>query len=337
MRSYRCYIGLAACLAAVLLAVGGGCRRESADEAQEKALRIAVIPKATNHEFWKSVHAGALKAEQELSGVQIIWSGPAKENDRDQQISVVENQVNAGVSGIVLAPLDEAALARPVREATAAKVPVVIMDSGLQATAGTDYVSFVATDNFTAGQQAGRELGRILDGRGKVLVLRYLVGSASTTEREEGLLQLLAGEFPDIQIVSADQYAGPTTESAYAKAENLLSRFPDVDAVFAPCEPPLFGVLRVLQDSGRAGQVRLIGFDTSAKLVQAMHDGQVHGLVLQDPINIGYVAVKTLVAHLRGRKVAERIDTGSWVATPANMAEPRIQELLHPPFDRYLR
>jgi len=314
-----------------------GCRRESADTSQEKALRIAVIPKATNHEYWKSVHAGALKAEQELAGVQVIWSGPAKENDRDQQIAVVENQVNAGVSGIVLAPLDEVALARPVREAMAAKVPVVIMDSGLQATPGTDYVSFVATDNFTAGQQAGRELGTILNGKGKVIVLRYLVGSASTTEREEGLLQLLTGEFPDIQIVSSDQHAGPTTESAYAKAENLLARFPDVDAVFAPCEPPLFGVLRVLQDSGRAGQVRLIGFDTSAKLVQGMRDGQIHALVLQDPINIGYRAVKTLVAHLRGRRVAERIDTGSWVARPDNMDEPRIQELLNPPLDRYLR
>ncbi|NLX22813.1 MAG: ABC transporter substrate-binding protein [Phycisphaerae bacterium] len=337
MRSYRRYTGLAACLTAVLLAAMSGCRRESADTSQEKALRIAVIPKATNHEYWKSVHAGALKAEQELAGVQVIWSGPAKENDRDQQIAVVENQVNAGVSGIVLAPLDEVALARPVREAMAAKVPVVIMDSGLQATPGTDYVSFVATDNFTAGQQAGRELGTILNGKGKVIVLRYLVGSASTTEREEGLLQLLTGEFPDIQIVSSDQHAGPTTESAYAKAENLLARFPDVDAVFAPCEPPLFGVLRVLQDSGRAGQVRLIGFDTSAKLVQGMRDGQIHALVLQDPINIGYRAVKTLVAHLRGRRVAERIDTGSWVARPDNMDEPRIQELLNPPLDRYLR
>ncbi len=313
-----------------------GCSKDSSTQKSPQVLEIAVIPKATNHEYWKAIHAGALKAQQELPDVRIIWKGPPREDDRNDQINVVENFINRGVSGIVLAPLDDTALLRPVRHAMQAGIPVVIMDSGLKAEAGQDYISYVATDNLAGGRQAARRMGELLEGRGKVLVLRYLEGSASTSEREEGFLQELRTQYPDIQIVSHDQYAGATTEEAFAKAENLLQKYPDVDGIFGPCEPVLFGVLRALQEIRRDGQVKLIGFDRSEKLVQAMADGRVHGLVLQDPVSMGYLAVKTLAAHLRGEKVPARIDTGSTVATPDNMKEPRIAELLSPPVEKYL-
>lgn len=300
-------------------------------------LKIAVVPKATNHAFWKAIHAGVIKAERELEDVQTIWKGPAREDDREQQINVVENFINPGVSGIVLAPLDDRALVRPVREATQAGIPVVIMDSGIKAEAGKDYVSFVATDNRAGGQQAAREMGQIIDGEGSILVMRYQVGSASTTHREEGFLDTIQQEFPNIQVVSSDQYAGPTTESAYAKAESLLEMFPDLDGIFSPCEPPVFGMLRALQESGRAGKVKPVGFDTSDKLVQAMTAGELDALVLQDPVKIGYLAVKTLVAHLRGEEVKERIDTGSIVVTPKNMDQPHIKALLSPATEQYVR
>src|SRR5437763_16368818 len=87
--------------------------------------RIAVIPKGTTHEFWKSVEAGARKAGQEM-GVNVIWKGPLKENDRTQQISIVEQFASDGVSAIVVAPLDDAALKRPVDSAMQKKIPVVI-------------------------------------------------------------------------------------------------------------------------------------------------------------------------------------------------------------------
>src|SRR3954468_22636725 len=168
----------------VLLAVG-----VLTGSAADQNYTIAVIPKGTTHEFWKSIHAGAVKAQQELKAkgvnVDIIWKGPLREDDRDQQIQVVENFISRHVSGIVLAPLDSQALVRPVVTAAAAKVPVVIIDSGLK----TDkYVSFVATDNIKGGELAGEELGRLLGGKGKVILLRYAIGSASTEEREAGFL-----------------------------------------------------------------------------------------------------------------------------------------------------
>jgi len=128
-----------------------------------------------------------------------------------------------------------------------------------------------------------------------------------------------------------------TTETAFAKAESLLNRFPNLDGIFCPNESSTFGMLRALQESGRAGKIKFVGFDSSEKLIQAMKAGQIHGLVLQDPLNIGYTAVKTLAAYLRGETIPTRIDTGSVVATPENMNEARIKELLSPPIDKYLQ
>src|SRR5438093_1122562 len=185
--------------------------------AAEKAYTVAVIPKGTTHEFWKSINAGAFKARDELAAqglkVDVIWKGPLKEDDRDQQIQTVENFTTRRVSGIVLAPLDSQALVRPVNNAVRAKIPVVIIDSGLKS---DNYVSFVATDNYKGGVLAAQCLGKLLDGKGNVILLKYAVGSASTEARETGFLDTLKKEFPGLKLISSDQYAGPTRETGYA-------------------------------------------------------------------------------------------------------------------------
>jgi ribose transport system substrate-binding protein len=295
------------------------------------------------HVFWKSIHAGAIKAERELkdSGldVEVIWKGPIKEDDRESQIRVVEDFITRGVSGIVLAPLDDAALRMPVGDAVKRGIPVVIIDSGLNS---PDYTSFVATDNYIGGRKGGQRLADILDRKGKVIMLRCHEGSASSTKREQGFLDVLKEKYPEIEVVSSNQYGGATTESAYIASENLLAplRKPDggltIDGIFCPNESTTFGMLRALEDSGLAGKVDYVGFDSSDRLVQAMRKGYIKGLVLQDPINMGYLGVTTIVAHLRGQKVEKRIDTGSVVATPENMNETKIKNLLEPDFKKWL-
>src|SRR5678815_4196083 len=155
----------------------------------KKKLTIAVIPKGTTHEFWKSIHAGSNKAASELTAqgtpIEVIWKGPLREDDREQQIQVVEGFMTQGVNGIVLAPLDSRALVRPVEEAKRAGVPTVIIDSALES---DQITSFAATDNRKGGQMAAERLGQLLGGGGKIIMLRYLEGSASTTDREEGFL-----------------------------------------------------------------------------------------------------------------------------------------------------
>ena len=295
-------------------------------------MKIAVIPKGATHEFWKSVHAGADEAAAELGNIEIVWKGPMKEDDRDSQIEVVEGFISSGVKGIVLAPLDDKALAGPVKDALNADIPVVIIDSDLR---DTETVSFVATDNFKGGQMAGEHLGKLLNGKGRVVLIRYQVGSASTDAREAGFLDAIK-KFPEIKLVSDNQYAGATTESAQATSERVLFGLRDgagiaVDGIYCPNESSTFGMLRVLQDNGWAGKVKFVGFDSSQKLVDGLKAGEIHGLILQNPHRMGYLGVKTLVDHINGKTVEKRIDTGATLVTKENMEQEDVAKLLAPP------
>jgi ribose transport system substrate-binding protein len=300
-------------------------------------LTIAVIPKGTSHVFWQSIHAGARRAAGEL-GVDVVWRGPLREDDRDSQVSEVESAISRRVSGIVLAPLDEAALVGPVTSAMKSGVPVVIIDSGLK---GNEYVSFVATDNEVGGRLGGEHLGKLLGGRGKVVLLRYAEGSESTMRREDGFLGAMKAS-PGIEIVSANQYGGADVEGAYKKGEALLSRYKNadgslaIDGIFCPNESTTFAMLRVLQDNGWAGKVRFVGFDASENLVKGLRDGHIDGLVVQDPMRMGYLGVKTMVSHIKGEKVERRIDTGVRLVTRDTMDQPEMKELLQPDLSKWL-
>ncbi len=308
--------------------------------AAEQTYTIAVVPKGTTHEFWKAINAGAVKAQRELSTngtkVEIIWKGPLREDDRDQQIQVVENFMARHVSAIVLAPLDSQALVRPVNNAIAAGVPVVVIDSDLKS---DKYVSFVATDNFKGGQMAGEEMGKLLGGKGNVILLRYAVGSASTEAREAGFLDALKAKFPEIKIISSDQHAGATRETSYQVSQNLMNRFArEVNGVFCPNENSTIGMTKALRDVGLAkGKVKMIGFDAGSLSIQDLKNGDVQGLVVQNPMLMGYLGVATAVKHLRGERVEKRIDTGVVLVTAENMQKPEIKDLLYPPVDKYLK
>jgi ribose transport system substrate-binding protein len=301
-------------------------------------LSIAVIPKGTTHEFWKAIHAGAIKAERELNAagtkVAITWKGPLREDDREQQVQVVEGFVSQSVSGIVIAPLDESALVRPVEEAGRAGIPTVVIDSALD----TDkIVSFVATDNTKGGELAADRMGTLLNGTGKVLLLRYQEGSASTTARENGFMAELKAKYPGVQVISSDQYAGPTRDTAKRASENLLNRYAnDVQGIFCVNESSTHGMLLALQDIGKAGKIVFVGFDASQPFIDAMMNGQMHGLVVQNPLNMGYLGVRKMVDHLQGKPVEARVDTGVWMITKENLSQPQSADLLHPPVDKYL-
>ena len=331
----------AVCAALILVS---GCGSQSGDSgdsssSDDKGLEIVVIPKGTTHEFWKSIHAGAIKAKQELEAagqpVKIIWKGPLKEDDRDEQIKVVENFIAREVDGMVLAPLDDKALVRPVETASNAKIPVVIIDSGLES---DKYASFVATDNYVGGRMGGEHLGELLGGKGNVLMLRYAVGSASTTKREQGFLDAIKEKYPDIKVLSSDQYAGATRELAYTASQNLMSRYgAEVNGIFCPNESVTVSMTKAVRDLGKAGgEVKIVGFDTSVQSLRDLEAGDVQGLVVQNPIKMGYLGVKTLVSHLSGTAVEKRIDTGVAMVTKENKSEAAIQELLNPPLEKYL-
>lgn len=288
--------------------------------------RLAVIPKGTTHVFWKSVEAGAREAGAELN-MEIIWKGPLKENDRAQQIQIVQQFISQGVSGIVLAPLDFKALVGPVKSAVDARIPVVIFDSPLDAIPGRDFVSLVATDNRAAGELGGEELVRRMGAKGNVVVLRYMVGSASTDEREAGFLGAVK-KYPFVRVISDNRYAGATAGEAKTAALNLMDEVRKAGGIFCPNESSTLGMLLAIRQEGLAGKVRFVGFDASPPLVEALKAGEIDALVVQNPRRMGYLAVKTLVSHLRGELVEAQIDTGATVVTRDNMADPQIARLI---------
>jgi ribose transport system substrate-binding protein len=329
-------IVLSLCCLAVGL-IGFSCNKEesgrsasTAPTTQSSGQRtIAVIPKGTTHIYWRTVEQGAKQAGKDL-GVRIDWQGPLREDDRGQQIGLVEQFISNGVDGIVLAPLDATALQEPVAAAMAKRIPVVIFDSPLNGQAPKDFVSLVATDNHKGGEIGGEELARLLDGKGKVVLLRYQVGSASTEQREQGFLDSMS-KHPGIEVIEKSRYGGATVGEAQQNSENLLDKLKQADGIFCPNESTTQGMLNVLVANGLAGKVKFVGFDTSPSLVNALKTGQIQGLVAQDPRKMGYVAVKTMVEHLDGKAVPTYIDTGCALVTPQNIDSPQIKALLQAP------
>ena len=294
-----------------------------------KTFRVAVIPKGTGHQFWKSVEAGARKAAAE-TGAEIIFKGPTGEGDAAGQIQIVENALADGYNAVCLAPLDALALRKPVNKALKSNVPVIIFDSRLTDMSGI--TSFVATNNKLAGQRAGEYLAKLLGDKGNVILMRYNIGSASTEEREQGFLDAMA-KFKDIKLLSSDKHGGPGEHESVVLGEDLLAKFGDkVNGIFCPNELTASGMLIALEGDSRglAGKVKFVGFDSSDNLDRGLKEGHLDAVVLQDPVQMGYDAVKTAVKKLRGESVPQRIEVPEALATTKNMTEPKIDALLHP-------
>ncbi len=267
----------------------------------DKKLRIAVIPKTTAHIFWNSVKAGSEKAAAEANA-EIVWKAPTKESDRAAQIQLLQQMVADNVQAVVIAPLDSKALVTPVQEATKAGVPVVIIDSALDATIGTDYASYVATNNRLGGELGGKALVEALGGKGKIVMMRYMVGSAATMEREDGFLSV-AKAASDIEIISDSQYSGTTSSEAQTKALNMIDTLKQADGIFTPNESSTDGMLQALRKEGLIGKVKFVGFDSSPPLIEALRNGEIDALVAQNPTKMGYLGTKNAIAAIKGESL----------------------------------
>ena len=275
------------------------------------------------------MQSGAQKAADEL-GVNMIWKGPLKEDDRAGQIAIVEQFVSDGVSGILLAPLDDVALKRPADSAMEKKIPVVIVDSALQGKQGEDFTAFCATNNEEGGKMAGDYLVKLLGGKGKVAILRYAEGSASTVARETGFLAVMKAT-PGIEVIVDNRYGGATASEAQSTAMNMIDKLRDADGIYTPNESTTFGMLLALRQNNLAGKSKFVGFDTSPPLLDALQKGEIQGLVAQNPKKMGYEAMKTVVASLRGQPFEKSIDSGAKLVTAENMNTPEVKDIVGAP------
>ncbi len=314
-------VGVIALVAvAVVFIIIGIVRKGSSYEER----RIAVIPKGTSSVFWESVRLGAQKAGEEL-GYEISWNGPELESDRERQIQIVEDFIALKVAGVVLAPNGSNALVPKVEEMFAKNIPCVIIDSGIN----TDkYVSFAATNNYQGGVIAARRMGKILNGKGKVIVVKFMPGSGSTTNRENGFIDTIEKEFHDIEIVDT-KYGMATVETALQAAEDLLTKHAELNGLFACNAGTSVGSAQALQSQVRTAEIKMVGFDAEETLLDKLRTGVIDSLVVQDPYKMGYIGVKTLVDKINGKEVPKLIDTGVELVTVERLEEPKIKALLN--------
>jgi ribose transport system substrate-binding protein len=312
-------------LAFVVTALLAACSGESPEQKSKTQPRYAVVPKGTTHVYWKAVESGA-RAGGETVGAEIVWKGPLQENDRAQQIALVQQLLSENLDGLALAPLDHAALVPVVARAKGLRIPVVIYDSDLDGTPGVDFASFIATDNRAGGRSAGEHLAALLGGKGKAVLLRYQVGSASTEAREAGFLE--AARAAGLTVEIDNRFAGATVGEAKTTALNMLDALREAQGVFCSNESATAGMLLALEQAGLAGKLRFVGFDASPPLVAALADGRIDALVVQDPRRMGRLAIETLERVRKGESVPPTIDTGAVLATRDNMKAPEIAPLL---------
>jgi ribose transport system substrate-binding protein len=291
--------------------------------------RIGVVPKGRAHLFWQSVHAGANKAAREHD-VEIEWNGPATETDFNGQLQIIDAMINKRLDAIALAPIDKKVMVNIVERAASQGIPVVIFDSPVD----TDkFVAQVATDNYRAGQIAAERMGEITGGKGKVAIVAVQVGAASTMAREQGFEDAIKSKFPGIQIVDK-RYGEASVERSLAVAENMLTAYPDLTAMFASNESSAVGASRALK--ARASKVKLVGFDSGPTLEEDLKAGAIDSLVVQDPFRMGYDAVRIALQKLNGETPQKIQNLEPRLVTKADLDKPEIQELLRPDLKKYL-
>jgi ribose transport system substrate-binding protein len=292
---------------------------------------IGVVPKGTSHLFWVSVQAGAMAAGRALN-VEVLWNGPATETEYSRQIQIVDSMIARHVDGLALAAQDHTALDASLDRAAREGIPVTVFDSGVDS---TNYMTFVATNNFEAGQMAARKLAELLKDKGSIAMVLHVPGSFSTMERERGFEQTIAKEFPRIHI-EQKQYGMSDRSKAMAAAENILTAHPALDGIFASTEPSSVGTALALKARGITGKIKFVAFDASEGMVEDLRGGTIDALVAQDPFRMGYEAVATLVDKLNGKTPPKRIDLSARVITKPDLDKPEIKELLNPDVKKYL-
>ncbi|NVD73802.1 LacI family transcriptional regulator [Duganella sp. BJB488] len=295
--------------------------------AQAKDLNVVFIPKARDQDFWTFMRQGVERAMQEDGHVSLTWRGPAHNDDIDSQIQILRIYSRPEVDAIIIASTDRARLVEPVRQAAAMGIKVVVVDSAVD---GNAQANFVTTDNYAAGARAAERLAKLLDRQGTVAVLRTIPGSGSTDDRANGFIDHLRKNAPRVAIV-ADEYGGGTRGKAARGAATLLEKYPQVDGIFAVNESTSDGMLRALRLTGLAGKKKFIGFDTTEFLLDGLRRQEIHGLVVQDPRQMGYQAMKAALAAAKGAPIKPAlILTDAVMVTQENYLKPEIRSLLTP-------
>lgn len=277
---------------------------------------VGLVP-AGVQPFWKSLQAGAEQAAKELQ-VGLYIRGPDREDGVEAQRKVIDLIVQRGCRALVIAPVSTAIGAEAAR-LKGLGIPTLYIDRDM---GGADVLAVVGTDNYHAGQLAGQYLRRLLGEQGRVALVRYAPGVVSTSAREQGFIDALHGS--GVEVVS-NHYLGADEQTLLANLAGPL------DAVFAPSGRTTAIVYATLKRHDRLGTIKLLGFDRNATLTAALRRGEVAGLFLQQPYQMGYRAVTMAVQAMQGQLLVPAtrlVELPVVLATPSNFDEPQVAALL---------
>lgn len=288
---------------------------------------IAVIVKTSNSNFWQNVNKGATAAIAEQKKYTFTFQGPAAESNVADEVNMVENAVNRKVKGIVLAPSDPDALVPAIKKAWENSIPVVLIDSSINASGDKYYQSFLSTDNAKAGELCAKALIERAGTTGKVAIMSYVAGVGSEIGRVGGFTKYLK-EHSKLEIVGPF-YSQSQMATALNQTIDTLAANPDLKAIFGANEPTAAGMGRALAQSGKAGQITAIGFDGNQDLQDFVRKGTLQGIAVQGSFQMGYLGVQTVIKVIAGEKVAKTIDTGVVFVTKDNLDKPEAKNVLY--------
>jgi ribose transport system substrate-binding protein len=290
-----------------LAAASCGCR------ASRTSVEIALVLKALDSEYWQRVKAGADRAAVAHPDLKLAVLAPEREINIDQQVALLEDQVTRGVSALAVAPAGVAEILPVLDKANAAGIPVIVVDTDV---AWPHKLSYVGADNRRAGRLAGEHIVRLLDGRGKVAVIRGILGIATHEDRLAGFRDAIAAA-PGIRCVSV-QPANSERALGMSVMENLLTSYPDLRAVFATNDQMALGAVEAVAARNVAGKVAILGVDATDEGVRAVLDGRLAADVALHPEALGRDSVDAAYNAALRRPVLKRIDTGETLVTREN-------------------
>lgn len=275
-----------------------------------------LVTKALDSEWWQRVRAGAEDAAKANPGVRLAVLAPEREVNIDQQVSILEDQITKKVAAMAVAPTGAAELIPVLDRAHRAAIPVVIFDTDIH---WASKLSYVGSDNRRAGRLAGEYIVKVLGGKGKVAVIRGILGVTTHEDRLAGFQEAIH-DSPGIECVAV-QPANSERALGMSVMENLVTRYPDLAAVFATNDQMALGAVEAVAARNLTGKIAIVGVDATREAVRAVEAGRLAGDVAMYPELLGRSAVEAALKAARGEAVEKRIDVSEALVTKANAAQ----------------
>jgi len=286
---------------------------KKAEEPAKKKRTFAVVFPVV-HPFFEPVAVAAEKFAKE-NGWEVIIKAPDK-FDVQQQIEIMENLIAMNVDGIGIGSTDPKALAPYVDKAIDKGIKVIAFETD---TPDSKRMAYLGTDNFKAGKHLAHALARVLNNKGKVLILTGLPTQLSLNQRIDGIKQVLAEKYPDVQVIDLQSSQGDPAK-AVAMIEDMIKAHPDfdafvgIDATAGPC------AVSVWKAKGWKGSDKwIVTFDNVPENMQGLKDGVITSIITQMQHTWGEKILTRLNDLCDGKEVQKYDDTGSVEITIKNI------------------